>query len=127
MRYYFLELLACPECKTPRLIHYTLREEKGEVRHPVETLRCREWCGLYDKPASEVSIEECKKCVARDVVEGVLICRNCGRWYPIIDGIPRLIDDKYRREKEDLEFLERNLSKIPLEVRRLMKRPALKV
>ncbi|MEB3861362.1 MAG: Trm112 family protein [Desulfurococcales archaeon] len=124
MRYYFLEILACPECKS-RLTYYTIKERETSVDVPVESIRCREWCGLHNKPAREVPLTECTTCIKREVIEGVLICTNCGRWYPIIDRIPVLIDDKYRREKEDREFLARNLDKIPVEVRKLMKRPPL--
>ena len=125
MRLYFLELLACPVCKTPRLLHYAIEKREVEVRAEVKDLRCREWCGLHDKPASEVPISECEKCVRVEVEEGVLVCRSCGRWYPVIDGIPRLIDDKYRREREDKEFLEKNLERIPETVKKYMRLPPL--
>ena len=124
MRYYFLELLACPECKS-RLTLYVIEEKESDIKVDVERVRCRTWCGLYSKPASEVPLEKCRSCVRREILQGVLICRNCGRWYPIMDGIPILIDDKYRKEKEDREFLRRNLDKIPLDIRRLMRRPPL--
>ncbi|MEB3773556.1 MAG: Trm112 family protein [Desulfurococcales archaeon] len=127
MRYYFIELLACPECKSPLRTYYVIKEDASEVDVDVEKVRCGTWCGLHRKPADQVPIEECRKCVKRDIVEGVLICTNCGRWYPITDGIPILIDDKFRREKEDREFLEKNLDKIPVEVRLLMKKPPLPV
>jgi len=124
MRYYFLELLACPECKS-RLQYYTIEEEVKQVNVEVERLRCRRWCGLHNKPVEDIPLDECKKCVIRDVKYGLLLCTNCGRWYPILDGIPILIDDKYRKEKEDVEFLRRFLDRIPIRVRELMKKPSL--
>ncbi len=125
MRHYFLELLACPECRHTPLRLYSIRVEERPVRESAEKLRCRTWCGLHMKPASEVPIEECAKCIHLDVTEGVLLCENCGRWYPIIDGIPVLLDDKFRREKDDRSFLERNLNLIPVEVRKLMRKPSI--
>ncbi len=36
-----------------------------------------------------------------EIVEGMLTCPECGRWYPIIDEIPELLPD-------DLRELDRN-------------------
>ena len=50
------------------------------------------------------------------VVDGVLICPECGRYYPIIDEIPVMLPDNLRTRKEDLGFLERWSSKLPEKV-----------
>ena len=47
------------------------------------------------------------------VVDGVLICSKCGRYYPIIDEIPVMLPDNLRNRKEDLGFLEKWRSKLP--------------
>ncbi|MCE4612496.1 MAG: Trm112 family protein [Desulfurococcales archaeon] len=123
MRYYFIEILACPHCKHFPLEHYTIEEVEDPVETPVDKLRCKNWCGLYSRKAEEVPIDRCRECVNREMVTGLLICNNCGRWYPVLDKIPRLIDDKYRREKEDKEFLSKYLSQIPEHVRNKMVYP----
>ena len=43
-----------------------------------------------------------------DVVEGVLFCTECSRFYPIIDEIPIMLPDELRKKEDDLEFLRRN-------------------
>lgn len=114
VRYYHLELLACPECKNPRLIVYPLKEALEGVPERPESLKCRRWCYLYDRPASVVPVRSCvETCVARDIAEGVIVCPSCGRWYPIIDGIPVMMDDKYRREERDREIAEKMSDRIP--------------
>jgi uncharacterized protein YbaR (Trm112 family) len=50
------------------------------------------------------------------VVDGVLLCRECGRYYPIIDEIPVMLPDNLRSKKEDLAFLEKWKAKIPASV-----------
>ena len=50
------------------------------------------------------------------IVDGVLLCHQCGRYYPIIDEIPVMLPDSLRNRKEDLEFLERWKAKIPAAV-----------
>jgi len=47
------------------------------------------------------------------VVDGVLLCSECGRYYPIIDEIPVMLPDNLRNRKEDLDFLEKWRERIP--------------
>jgi uncharacterized protein YbaR (Trm112 family) len=47
------------------------------------------------------------------IVDGVLLCKECGRYYPIIDEIPVMLPDNLRNRKEDLAFLEKWKARIP--------------
>jgi len=124
MRYYFLELLACPVCKHhPLILHPIEVEEKPIDDETLKRIRCRNYCGYLGKPANEVSIEVCRECSKKYIKTGVLICENCGRWYPILDGIPRMLDDKYRRRMDDLRFIRNYYHMIPDNIKKLMKIP----
>ncbi|MDG6942393.1 MAG: Trm112 family protein [Nitrososphaerota archaeon] len=50
------------------------------------------------------------------VVDGVLLCSQCGRYYPIIDEIPVMLPDNLRNRKEDITFLEKWSDKLPQNV-----------
>ncbi len=50
------------------------------------------------------------------IIDGVLLCSKCQRYYPIIDEIPVMLPDDLRSTKEDLDFLERWKSKLPKRV-----------
>jgi uncharacterized protein len=50
------------------------------------------------------------------VVDAVLTCAQCGRYYPVIDEIPVMLPDDLREKKEDMAFLERWKDKIPASV-----------
>lgn len=47
------------------------------------------------------------------IVDGVLLCPECGRYYPIIDEIPVMLPDNLRNRKEDMEFLQKWREKLP--------------
>ena len=48
-----------------------------------------------------------------EIVEGLIICQKCLRWFPIRDEIPEMLPDELRRESEDLPFLRKWRKKIP--------------
>ena len=50
------------------------------------------------------------------IVNGVLLCTQCKRFYPIIDEIPVMLPDELRNKTEDLEFLRRWKEQLPKEV-----------
>ena len=123
MRYFFFELLACPVCKSPDLVLVEFKVEESKANVDPAKVKCRETCYFLRKPSREVPLEVCSRCVDKEVVEGVLVCRSCGRWYPIIDGIPRMLDDRFRKFKNDVEWITPRLGMVPQEVRALMRIP----
>ncbi len=42
-----------------------------------------------------------------EVIEGIIVCPKCLRWYPIRDEIPEMLPDELRKETEDLPFLKK--------------------
>jgi len=51
-----------------------------------------------------------------EIVEGLIICPKCSRWYPIRDEIPEMLPDELRKEVEDLQFLRKWKEMIPEEI-----------
>lgn len=62
---------------------------------------------LYPLELFEVDSDE------HEVKDGVLYCPPCGRFYPIIEGIPVLFPDHLRNMQKDLEFLASRKGKLP--------------
>jgi uncharacterized protein YbaR (Trm112 family) len=50
------------------------------------------------------------------VVDGVLSCDQCKRFYPIIDEIPMMLPDELRNKKEDIDFLVKWRSRLPASI-----------
>ena len=124
MRYYFVELLACPVCKHFPLELYPIEvEDRPLDEDTLLRVKCKEYCAYLRRPANEVSLETCRECSRKYIKTGVLICPSCGRWYPILDGIPRLLDDKYRRRIDDLRFLKQYYKRVPAPIRTRMRVP----
>jgi uncharacterized protein YbaR (Trm112 family) len=46
-----------------------------------------------------------------EIESGILFCSKCQRWYPIIEAIPQMLPDEFRKREEELKFLKtiRNL------------------
>jgi len=48
-----------------------------------------------------------------EIVEGLLVCSKCNRYYPIIEEIPHMLPDELREKAEDTGFLKKWQEKIP--------------
>ena len=51
-----------------------------------------------------------------EITEGLLVCPQCDRWYPIEDEIPQMLPDDLRTAKEDLSWLEKWKGRVPEKV-----------
>ena len=54
-----------------------------------------------------------------DVAEGLLVCSECGRWFPVgcaVESIPELMPDELREREPELTWLEKWGDKIPAKV-----------
>ena len=47
------------------------------------------------------------------VIEGVIFCSKCSRFYPIMEEIPIMLPDELRDKKHEIEFLKNNKDKLP--------------
>jgi uncharacterized protein YbaR (Trm112 family) len=53
-----------------------------------------------------------------EIIEGLIVCPKCLRWYPIRDEIPEMLPDELRRQNEDLPFLKKWKEKVPEKILR---------
>jgi uncharacterized protein YbaR (Trm112 family) len=59
---------------------------------------------------------EVKKDKVIVIIEGILYCKKCLRFYPIIDEIPIMLPDELREKEKDLEFLNKWKNNIPQKI-----------
>ena len=50
------------------------------------------------------------------ILEGVLFCSKCSRFYPIIEEIPIMLPDELRDKKQEIEFLKTNKNNLPEQI-----------
>ena len=67
-----------------------------------------------DKIKEAKEIEQKAKVVI--VIDGILYCKKCSRFYPIIDEIPIMLPDELREKEKDLQFLTKWKDSIPGEI-----------
>ena len=48
-----------------------------------------------------------------EIKQGILVCGECGRWYPVLDFIPELLPDNLRDWDREIAFLEVFSGQIP--------------
>ncbi len=127
MKWYFVDLLACPVCKASgeKLLVYPIEEVEEEPPPDIEKIKCKYYCSYKRTKPENVPLEVCKECARKRIRAGVIVCLNCGRWYPIIDEIPVMLDDEYRDMKVYNRFAKKYLARIPENVKKTMKIPSL--
>lgn len=123
VKYRLLNYIACPYCKDAgfplRLIVFEKAVyEKRSIPPNIPRPLCDLYCGYKDTKISELTEYPCDECIKIEVKEGILYCSQCLRWYPIIDEIPRILPDNYRKAEEDLKFLSLHRDKVPEELRK---------
>ncbi|MEM0005427.1 MAG: Trm112 family protein [Ignisphaera sp.] len=110
MKYRLLNYLACPYCKDKgfplvlivfELNKYENRSLPQDMRRPL----CDLYCAYISRYVKDLNDTPCDECIKYEVKVGVLYCNNCNRWYPIIDEIPRILPDNYRKKEEEIQFL----------------------
>ncbi len=122
MRYALLNLLACPMCKHFPLKLYVFEKSTINKEFDVATPFCDVYCGLKAEFLEKINKDEinCSECVKIDIISGIIVCPKCGRWYPIIDGIPWMYPDNMRRHQrirsKEADFIKRYKEKIPNEL-----------
>lgn len=48
-----------------------------------------------------------------NIIEGVLYCAKCHRFYPIIEEIPIMLPDELREKNNETKFLQKNNDALP--------------
>ncbi|AEI49622.1 Trm112 family protein [Runella slithyformis] len=62
-------------------------------------------CCPFDK--QDLSLTIIKKDMEGNIIEGLLTCESCRRYYPIVYGIPIMNPDEYREPQLEEPILKR--------------------
>ena len=61
-------------------------------------------CCPFDK--ADLQLQIIAKDVEENIIEGILTCKTCNRYYPIVKGVPVMSPDEYREVKLEQPMLE---------------------
>ncbi len=114
MKYRLLDILACPMCKSFPLTLIVFDDRK--IQPPEKIRKCELYCGFHRAFVKDLDVTECNECYSREVGNGLLECQSCGRWYPIVDDIPRMLPDDLRDRKLDRQFAEKWQALLPKKI-----------
>lgn len=115
MKLKLMDIIACPYDKHFPLKIYMYNTKYFKERNV--NIKTKPLCDLYcareNKKIYEFKeLPECVKCLKEEVIEGVLYCSKCGRYYPIINGIPVLLSDDLRDQQvEHLKMVQKYAEK----------------
>jgi uncharacterized protein YbaR (Trm112 family) len=123
MKKNMLDILACPLDKNYplELIELNVKEleKEDKVKENYHPLNNDENTPILKKnnngggnKANEIKRKE--KVII--VIDGILYCKKCSRFYPIIDEIPIMLPDELREKDKDLQFLTKWKHSIPEEI-----------
>src|SRR5262245_7277035 len=116
MKRRLLDLLVCPQCQNPFALE-VFAEDTVPGCSPGR-VACTDFCGLRGAPVTDaVTVADCTRCYASDVLEGVLRCRPCGAAFPVIEGVPRVLSGALlaKMERRYPEFFARHPELRPAE------------
>jgi uncharacterized protein YbaR (Trm112 family) len=123
MKKNMLDILACPLDKNYplELIELNVKElaKEDKVKENYHPLNNDENTQIVKKNNNGVGnkaneIKQNEKVII--VIDGILYCKKCSRFYPIIDEIPIMLPDELREKEKDLQFLTKWKHSIPEEI-----------
>ncbi len=124
MKKHMLDILACPIDKNYplELIELNVKElEKDKIKENYHPLNSEENNNIVKKNKNSGGGNKVNEIKQNDekvivVIDGILYCKKCSRFYPIIDEIPIMLPDELREKEKDLQFLKKWKHTIPEEI-----------
>ncbi len=120
MKKFMLDILACPIDKDYplELIELTIKNlEKDNLKENEYSTHNDENKNSIKKIQNDSGLNHKKEIHDNEqvtvVIDGILFCKKCSRFYPIIDEIPIMLPDELRDRQKDLQFLKKWENYIP--------------
>jgi uncharacterized protein len=121
MKKYMLDILACPIDKNYplELIELAIKNlEKDNLKENVHPTNNEENNNSIKKIQNDSGLNHKNEIHDNDeqvivIIDGILFCKKCSRFYPIIDEIPIMLPDELRDKQKDLQFLKKWKNYLP--------------
>jgi ubiquinone/menaquinone biosynthesis C-methylase UbiE/uncharacterized protein YbaR (Trm112 family) len=92
VKYRLTDLLRC-SCGRSNLTVSGITERSVPFNDTLDKVKCSNTCAFRHRSANAVTPADCNECYTHEVDTGTISCL-CGKTYPIVRGIPRLLPDE---------------------------------
>jgi SAM-dependent methyltransferase/uncharacterized protein YbaR (Trm112 family) len=120
VRLRLLDILACPFDSTAPLNLTSLKSSTRPPGTDAFIAPCTTYCAHLNQPIQAEQTGNqypCTECNTLVIEEAIITCPTCRRWFPVLKGIPVLVPDGLRNEREELALLRKHEAVIPEEIR----------
>lgn len=106
-----MDLLKCPECGKELELEFFSKKDLNQEKK-IKKVMCKHFC--YKNKEKINDKIDCSSCYKIEIKEGLLKC-DCGMFYPIINGIPRMLPKYLQKNlfKYHKTFLNKYKNRIP--------------
>jgi uncharacterized protein YbaR (Trm112 family)/2-polyprenyl-3-methyl-5-hydroxy-6-metoxy-1,4-benzoquinol methylase len=88
MKYRLMGVLCCPLC-SGNLKLTVLEERNVSFRRSANVAQGEKPYGALSCPHADEG--DCVECATKDIREGILRCKSCSQFFPIVNGVPRML------------------------------------
>ncbi|MFB5599787.1 MAG: Trm112 family protein [Nitrososphaeraceae archaeon] len=123
MKKNLLDILACPIDKNYplELIELDVKDEIYTVKNKLDKDEHNNEDDDNQFKDTEIGENQLHEEKVSVIIDGILYCDKCFRFYPIIDEIPIMLPDELREKEKDIRFLERWRKNIPEKILKFAK------
>src|SRR5437016_14435142 len=88
MKYRLMRLICCSACSGE--LSLTVLEERNVSFNQSTSPGVKPYRALT---CPHADTGDCVECSTKDIREGILRCRSCSQFFPIVNGVPRMLTD----------------------------------
>ena len=98
MKHRLMDILRCPDCGSSLSLSVFSQKYDECSENTITQIKCAEYCSLNNIYLGDMSSSDniaCDSCYKIEITDGLFKCNHCGLYFPIINGVPRMLSDAF--------------------------------